>query len=361
MKYKGKRGVTYTVRWVDPRSGKWQRFACRGNLAYARAKKAEVKRKLQDGLNAKLPVVTVDEFIDRLDTLMAGKSLRHTVEPTKRSLQLLVELCRVSQIGQIDRPSIMEFRAKRLEAGVSPATVNKDPRQIKSALSYAADAGLLNSNPLWRWKKLFLRVPERVIRVVEPEEFRKLLEACGEDETFRALLVVAYRQGLRRKELADLRWDAVDLDAYGGEGRLQVVNVPEAGELTKSRKVRTMPMHPEARNALAELWAAAPKRVEDGRVVVARPYVFAQPNGEKLKGDWVSRRFKEVRTRARLRRCTIHDLRRSWSTLAQRAGIDKATVKDLGGWSEVSVVERHYTGDVSEVHRRAMRRMASTA
>ena len=59
--------------------------------------------------------------------------------------------------------------------------------------------------------------------------------------------------------------------------------------------------------------------------------------------------------------CTLHDLRRLLSTLAQRAGVDKYTVKDLGGWSEVSVVERHYTGDVSEAHRIAMERIAETA
>ena len=55
------------------------------------------------------------------------------------------------------------------------------------------------------------------------------------------------------------------------------------------------------------------------------------------------------------------DLRRSFSTLAQRAGVDKYTVKDLGGWSVVSVVEKHYTGDLLEVHRKAMQQIARTA
>jgi hypothetical protein len=41
--------------------------------------------------------------------------------------------------------------------------------------------------------------------------------------------------------------------------------------------------------------------------------------------------------------------------------VDKYTVKDLGGWSEVSVVEKHYTGDVSEAHRKAMKRFAGAA
>jgi hypothetical protein len=49
------------------------------------------------------------------------------------------------------------------------------------------------------------------------------------------------------------------------------------------------------------------------------------------------------------------------STLAQRAGVDKYTAKDLGGWSVVSVVEKHYTGDLLEVHRKAMQQIVKTA
>jgi hypothetical protein len=41
--------------------------------------------------------------------------------------------------------------------------------------------------------------------------------------------------------------------------------------------------------------------------------------------------------------------------------VDRSIVKDLGGWSNVNVLERHYTGDVSEAHRRAMDKIAHTA
>jgi integrase len=77
-----------------------------------------------------------------------------------------------------------------------------------------------------------------------------------------------------------------------------------------------------------------------------------------IKPNWLTREFGRLVKKAGIAACTIHDLRRSWSTLAQRAGIDRFTVKDLGGWSSVSVVERHYTGDVSVTHRRAMDKIA---
>jgi integrase len=270
-------------------------------------------------------------------------------------VELLGELCNVQRVTMVARAVVMDFRAKRL-AGVSPATVNKDLRQIKSALSYATDAGFLNGNPLLRWKALMVRECEKQVRVIEQAEFDKLMSAC-DNPTFRALLIVAYRAGMRRKELANLRWTAVDLD---GEAP-RVLNVIEAGELTKSRKNRTVPMHPEVLAVLVSMHEQAPKVVRDGKAMPRDTYVFCWPDGKQYRPDWITCEFARVLAKAGIAHCTTHDLRRSFSTIAQRAGVDKYTVKDLGGWSTVGVVEKHYTGDVSEVHRQAMRKIAETA
>ena len=91
------------------------------------------------------------------------------------------------------------------------------------------------------------------------------------------------------------------------------------------------------------------------------PHAFTWPNGKLYKPDWVTRTFTALVRKAGIPYCTPHDLRRSFSTIAQRAGVDRSIVKDLGGWSDISVLERHYTGDVSEAHRRAMAKIAQTA
>ena len=355
-KRKGKRGVSYRLRWVNPRTGKWESEACGRDLAYARVRREQIRQELREGLSGKLPYTTLDALISKLDGLMAGKSPIHTIASSKHSLKLLGELCGVACVTAIDRATVMEFRAKWLQSGASAATVNKDLRQIRSVLSYAVDAGLLRANPLLRWKGMMVREPDKVVRVVEEEEFAKLLGAC-EDPTFRVLLTVAYRQGLRRNELVNLRWAAVNLERQ----ILHVVNVAEAGEFTKSRKNRSVPMHPAVHAALSEMWVQTPKRVEGGAAQPVNPHVFVWPDGRSLKPDWVSREFAALVAKAGIAPCTLHDLRRSFSTLAQRAGVDKYTVKDLGGWSEVSVVERHYTGEVQAVYRRAMKRIAGTA
>ncbi len=350
---KGKRGTTYRIRWIDPTTGKTCSEACGRDRALARTRRDAKKAELREGLSGRLPDKCVSDLKEALEDFMTGKSA-NTLRETQRSLQDLVDLCGNRRLEHVDRALAMDFRAKRMAMGVSKATVNKDLRQVKSALSYAVDAGWLRSNPLWRWKALQLREPEKRIRVIEPEEFKKLLEACP-DPVFRVLLIVGYHQGLRRTELTNLRWSAVDLKA----GVLRVENVVEADELTKSRKNRTLPMLSTVRDNLTALYDGVPKVVEGGEQRPKSPYCFTWENGEAFKPDWVTHRFAALVKEAGIAHCTLHDLRRSFSTLAQRAGVHKTIVKDLGGWSAVSVVERHYTGEVPEVLERAMEQIAA--
>jgi integrase len=350
---KGKGGTTYRIRWINPQTGATASEACGRDLALARDRRDAKKAELRDGLSGRLPDKSLSDLVEALPTFMVSKS-PHTVRKTGGSLDDLIRLCGDRRLEHVDRALLMDFRSQRIADGLAIATVNKDARQIKSALTYAVDAGWLRTNPLWRWKALLLREPEKRIRVIEPAEFIKLLEAC-EDPVFRVFLIVGYHQGLRRSELVHLRWLAVDLD----RGLLHVVNVVEAGELTKSRKNRTLPMLPVVRDNLAALFADVPKVVVGGKQEPKYPHCFTWVDGQPYKIDWPTHAFARLVKKAGIPHCSLHDLRRSFSTLAQRAGVDTVTVKNLGGWSTIGVVEKHYTGEVPEAFERAMRTIAA--
>ncbi len=347
------RGRTYRIRWVDPKTRKMMSEACGRDKAFARLRRDAKKGDLRDGLSGILQGHTLSDLRDQLSQFMVGKSV-HTIRKTCRSVQDVIDLCGDRRVQDVDRGFIMEFRATRLAGGVATATVNKDLRQIKSALSYAVDAGWLRTNPLWRWKDMQMREPEKRIRVVEPAEFRKLLDAC-DDPGFRVLLIVGYFLGLRRTELINLRWSVVDFDA----GVVHVENIAAAGELTKSRKNRVLPMPDVVRQELTALFDDVPKAVEGGEQRPKSPHCFTWLDGTPYRADWATNYMARTVERAAIAHCSLHDLRRSFSTLAQRAGVDKATVKNLGGWSTIGVVERHYTGEVGDVRKRAMRKVSA--
>ena len=355
---KGAKGRTWSIRWIDPISGRTMSRASGGDKAAAREMRNVKRDELRRGVAAAASPHTVDEMIDALPVWMSGKA-SDTVKKTQQSLRELRKVWekRIADgkarrgplmVDCIDRAILMDFRAAR-SAKVKPASVNKDMRQIKSAMSYAVDAGWVPVNPFWRWKGMQLREPERTVRVVEADEFAKLIAAC-ENPSVRVLLVVAYYEGLRRREVCNLRWDAVDFDSCV----LRVVNNPDAGELTKSRKNRVVPMLDVVKRNLEAVRQDAAKVIDGGEVAMKFPHVFVWPDGTAYKPDWLTHEFAKLVKAAKIAHCTPHDLRRSFSTLMQRAGVDRATVKDLGGWSAISVIEKHYTGNVDEAHRAAM-------
>lgn len=348
VKRDGKRGGAYRIRWVDPLSGQTFSQSAGRDLALAREMRDAKKSELRDGLAGRQPIKDVSDLADVLPTFMAGKSAV-TIRTTKRTLNEFIKLCGDRRLTRFDKSAMMQFRARRLVEGASFATVNKDLRQCKSALTHAVNAGWLRDNPLLKWKALFLTAPEKRIRVVEPAEFNAILGTC-ENPILRVLFIVAYDVGLRRTELANLRWTAVDL----AKGVLHVENNPKAGEFTKSRKTRSLPMSSDVKANLAALLDGVAKIVEGGGQQPKYPHVFTWDNGQPFKPDWLTHEFARLAKLARVPHCTLHDLRRSWSTILQRAGVDRSLVKDLGGWSTLSVVERHYTGEVDERHREAM-------
>lgn len=379
-------GYSYRVRWIDPATGRKRSLPAGRDKALARILAADKRRELRGLAAGSAPLHRVSELRNKLPTWMAHRA-PGTIAKMQRALDDFVDIVGDLWLAQVTRERVMEFRAKRLagksprvvrkteraeetpeppgkaerlDEGVSRATVNRDLRQIRSALTYALDAGWLVANPLLRWKAGAIVEPEKQIRVVEPEEFNRLHAAARlRDPALALALTVSYYQGLRRAELVKLEWDHVDLE----RNALAVVNVMDSEDekLNKNRKNRVSPLRAVVKTALEEHLARVPKVLTPEGLAPKWPHLFTFPDGRPWTADWLSHQFPELVADAGIRHATLHDLRRSFSTLAQRAGMDRALVKDLGGWSCLSVVERHYTGELDERYRDAMQRLDNQA
>lgn len=55
-KRKGKRGITYGLRWTDPKTGQGRSEACGTSLAYARERKHQIREDLRNALAAVVPM-----------------------------------------------------------------------------------------------------------------------------------------------------------------------------------------------------------------------------------------------------------------------------------------------------------------
>ncbi len=108
-----------------------------------------------------------------------------------------------------------------LKSGDRPVTVNKICRHIRAAYNRLVDDDLIERNPFRRFKALIEHHPEhRHLTLDDIARFLAAAEASGNEPGFRIARMYLYT-GLRRRELLELRRDAIDLDRR----RIRVPNI----------------------------------------------------------------------------------------------------------------------------------------
>jgi len=156
------------------------------------------------------------------------------MEPATRSayegsLDVFAKHTRVRRMAEIDTLLVDRFTRKRLEdpgrkpnSTLSRATVAKDLRMLKAALTRAVDWGFLPALPKIRPPKQ----AEKLVRYVTDEHFAILYEkACQaaklpaepdqgftSEEWWRALIVTATMTGFRIKEILAIRREDLDFE-----------------------------------------------------------------------------------------------------------------------------------------------------
>jgi integrase len=126
-----------------------------------------------------------------------------------------------------------------------------------------------------------------------------------------ALLIrIMYRQGPRPGEAIRYAWEMIDWE----RGQHGYLTIP--GEITKTRRARSIPMHPEVSGEL-KLWR---KRQEKRKT--RSPYVFPSPGNPMRPVSEYKNGWRAACARVRLD-ATIYDLRRTFITLQVKAGVNK--------------------------------------
>jgi integrase len=159
---------------------------------------------------------------------------------------------------------------------------------------------------------------QRGLEVFSPTEVMALV-AAADDEQDGVIYLTAAFTGLRMGELLALRWRDIDFP-----GQFIRVSASYAGGLVtspKSGKLRSVPLAPEAAQALARLG-------QRSRFVGDDDLVFPGRAGEHLDGSALRRRYKAALRRAGLRPLRFHDLRHTFGTRA----ITKASILQVKEW-----------------------------
>jgi integrase len=173
------------------------------------------------------------------------------------------------------------------------------------------------------------------------------------DELDRALVLVAHSSGMRRGEIAALEWDWIDRTP-DKEGRpLRIVRIPPGISKGKKgkREGRETWISVDALAAINAYRKTLPFPLQRRAVHVfinARTGKDGRPGkywGKHLHKDYLTERFERIRERAEAIGPSgpvwLHDLRRSFITLARRRNEDTSNVKQASGHTTDAAFDRY--------------------
>lgn len=221
---------------------------------------------------------------------------------------------------EITTAAVEDYKARRLEAEVAVATVNRECAYLRRGFRLAMRHGLLAARPE------FSLLRENNVRrgFLEAEQFADLVKHLP--DWFAPVARFAFVTGWRRTEMLNLQWSNVDR-------KRKVIRI----ETSKNDEPRTLPYGsmPELVAVLGEQWKRHEEVLSAG---VICPYVF-QRDGHRIHD--FAEVWKAACKAAGVPRRLLHDLRRTAVRNFERAGVARSVAMKITGHKTENVYKRY--------------------
>jgi integrase len=326
---------------------------------------AEMQTSLQRGdyvepIRMTLAEFLVDEWLPAVASTVRASTLA--------SYRLHVERYIVPRVGgrrlqEITGAVLNGLYAELLAGGLAPGTVRKTHTVLRRALRDAV-----------RWGRTRLNAAVNADPPKQPgagswtvttwtaAELSAFLEQRSEDRLY-ALWHVLASTGMRRGEVAGLRWTDVDLDVARlsiRQARLSIRYEIEVEEPKSARSRRSIALDAETVQVL-RAWRAAQlrERLEWGPAWTDSGLVFTREDGVGLHPDRISKLFDSLVARSGVPRIRLHDLRHTHATLALQVGVHPKVVSERLGHSSISLTLDTYSHAVPALQAEAAESVAN--
>ena len=237
--------------------------------------------------------------------------------------QLLEDSISGANLLRLSSKHLAEYRARRL-LEVEPATWNKDFNFISVLINTAIyEWGIyLPNNPCKMIKRS--KEPAPRLRVLEDDEYAKLLQACKEvDITYlQRAFVFSIETCIRQGELLRAKWEHVNFKKH-------TLYIPDTktGYLSKeATSERTIPLSKLAIKTLNEL----PRHISGNIFPITR--------------DQLSQKWKLAKRKAKIKNYRWHDNRSTGiSWCFEKKGLNVAEVMTISGHKSPTILLKRYT------------------
>lgn len=286
-----------------------------------------------DGVNFQKWGPLVEKYLVHLESKIRSLENPMGFSPhvvrTKRSR---IKHLRVWDANHIDlvTPQFVTEQLDRMEsAGVTRMHTNHLLKEVKCIFSYALHLGAIKASPFAGFK--MRKVPKKRKEALTHEEANKLIaEAKFRGHSFYYIWLLTIALGLRRSELAGLKWLDIDFDQALIYLRRQKIPGEGIINLLKDREERVVAIPKHILPVLKEL------KLKSKTEFVVEIDDYRWTSGEQAKV------LREFCTEIGIKEVTHHQLRATHITLALVDGIPLGIVKENVGHAKLSTTDEYF-------------------
>jgi len=327
-KAKRSKRVKYWITYRMP-GGKQRRELIGTSIAEARD--AEGKRwgqKRENRIWDMIPEsdITYQELADWYLQLEETKS-RVYYPNLKSTLKHFLEVFGDTSVRDTKSNDLGSYQVQMQKKNWSSAYIDKQIEAAKNLVNKAFDNDLIHGNclkPFRKVKKMTRKGDNARTRVLSYSEYLSIYNALRDH--IKPLFAMGFWTGMRRGEILKLEWQHIDLSA-------RIIRLP-AG-MVKERKAKTIPISKRLRSIVMQI----PDRGKTDHI-----FTYAgKPIKDFSQGlESACRQVGIVYGRSGGDGFIFHDLRRTFTTNARRAGIPKNIIMAIQGHSRGDDMNARY-------------------